>query len=80
MTRLTIEDRSIFQLLVPCPMHGLMITVSECEACPFHGGLVKERHHFPDDSYVTGYVECRYIGPDDEEPRGEDVKHEHEER
>lgn len=60
MARLSIEDRSIFQLLVPCPMHGMMITVPECEACPFHGGLFKERHHFPDDSYVTGYVECRY--------------------
>jgi hypothetical protein len=70
MARLSIEDRSIFQLLVPCPMHGMMITVPECEACPYHGGITKERHHFPDDSYVTGYVDCRYIGPDDEEGRG----------
>jgi hypothetical protein len=70
MARLSIEDRSIFQLLVPCPMHGLLITVPECEACPFHGGLFKERHHFPDDSYVTGYIECRYERMA-EEARGE---------
>lgn len=72
MARLSIEDRSIFQLLVPCPMHGMLITVPECEACPFHGGLFKEHHHFPDDSYVTGYVDCRYIGAEDEEPKVED--------
>jgi hypothetical protein len=22
---------------------------------------VKEHHHFPDDSYVTGYIECCYL-------------------
>ncbi len=60
MARLSIEDRSIFQLLIPCPMHELMITVPECQACPYHGGITKERHDFPEDSYVTGYVECRY--------------------
>jgi len=58
--RVSIEDRSIFQLLVPCPMRQLLITVPECQACPFHGGITKEHHHFPDDSYVTGYIECRY--------------------
>ncbi|MFQ5881168.1 MAG: tetratricopeptide repeat protein [Candidatus Methylomirabilales bacterium] len=61
MVRVSIEDRGIFQLLVPCPMRQLLITVSECQACPYHGGITKEHHHFPDDSYVTGYIECRYI-------------------
>ncbi len=59
--RVGIEDRGIFQLLVPCPMRQLLITVLECQACPYHGGITKEHHHFPDDSYVTGYIECRYI-------------------
>ncbi|MFQ5657780.1 MAG: hypothetical protein ACE5G5_09585 [Candidatus Methylomirabilales bacterium] len=59
--RLSIEDRGIFQLLVPCPMRGLLVTLRECQACPYHGGTVKEHHDFPDDSYVTGYIECRYI-------------------
>ncbi len=84
MARLSIEDRGIFQLLIPCPMHELMITVPECQACPYHGGITKERHHFPDDCYITGYIECRYIdetmaekccgesGPGDQEGRGED--------
>jgi hypothetical protein len=58
--RVSIEDRGIFQLLVPCPMERLLITVFECQACPYHGGVVKEHHLFPDDSYVTGYIECQY--------------------
>ncbi|MEE9152892.1 MAG: tetratricopeptide repeat protein [candidate division NC10 bacterium] len=61
MARLSIEDGGIFQLLVRCPMRGLLITVPECQACPYHGGITKERQHFPDDSYITGYIECRYI-------------------
>ncbi len=59
--RVSIEDRGIFQLLIPCPMRQLLITVPECQACPYHGGITKEHHHFPDDSYVTGYVDCRYV-------------------
>lgn len=47
---LSIEDRGIFQLLVPCPMRAISVTLPECEACPYHGGTVKEHHHFPDDS------------------------------
>ena len=61
MARLSIEDRSIFQLLVPCPLHEQLITIPECRACPYHGGIFKEHHHFPDDSYVTGHIECRYV-------------------
>jgi tetratricopeptide (TPR) repeat protein len=59
--RILIEDRGIFQLLVPCPMRQLSVTLPECQACPYHGGAVKEHHHFPDDSYVTGTIECRYV-------------------
>ena len=77
MARLSIEDRSIFQLLIPCPMHELLITVPECQACPFHGGITKERHHFPDDSYVTGFVDCRYTDEMAEESRpGDEDAHE----
>ncbi len=71
MARLSIEDRSILQLLVPCPMNGLMVTLPECQACPFHAGLFKEHHHFPDDSYVTGYVDCRYAEKNAGEPCAE---------
>lgn len=68
--RLSIEDSGIFQLLVPCPMRAISVTLPECEACPYHGGTVKEHHHFPDDSYVTGYIECRYIDESHSEREG----------
>ena len=41
-------------------MPQLLITVAECQTCPFHAGITKEHHHFPDESYVTGHIECRY--------------------